>query len=53
MTLGCRIVNFLRLYLLNDTNEVGCVRKVAVMQMQAHTALVQILAQTTDTVRIE
>jgi hypothetical protein len=47
------MVNFLRLYLLHETDEVGRIRNVTVMQMQPHTALVWILVQVIDAVGIE
>ena len=41
------------IHLFHDADEVSCIRKVAVMQMEPHTVLVRILVQVIDAVRIE
>ena len=53
MTLGCEIVDLVRLHLLDDPNDVGGVRQVPVVQVQADMLLVRILVQVVDTIGVE
>ncbi|MNK95626.1 hypothetical protein D3C87_1158700 [compost metagenome] len=43
MALRCQIVNFVRLNLLNDTDQIGRIRHVAVVQNEARILVVRIL----------
>ena len=53
MTLCGEIVDLLRLHLLNDANQVGGVRKVAIVQDHAAVRLVRIAVQMVDPIGVE
>jgi hypothetical protein len=53
VTLGCKVVDFGGPDLLNDTNQVGRVGHIAIMQPQLDLRLVRILVQVVDTAGIE
>ena len=47
------VVDLVRLDLLDDADQVGGIGQIAVMQVQAHAALVRILVQMIDAVGVE
>jgi hypothetical protein len=53
MALGGKIVDFDRLDFLNQTDQVGGIAQVAVMQLEPHVVLVQVAVQMLDPSRVE
>ena len=53
MALGRQVVDLVRLYLLDDADQVGGVGQVAVVQHEALVGLVRVLVQVVDAVGIE
>ena len=53
MTLRRQIVDFVWLNLLNDANEIGGIRQIAVVQFEAHVLFVRVLVEMIDAVGIE
>ncbi len=53
VALSGEVVDFVRLYLLNDADKVGRIRKVSVMQMEPDVLLVRILVEMIDAVGVE
>ena len=53
MTLCGEVVDLIRLHLLDDADQIGCIGQITVMQVQAHTARMRVLVQMIDAVGIE
>ena len=53
MALGCEVVDFVRLDLLDDANKVGGVREITVVQDEVTFSDVRILIQVIDAIGIE
>lgn len=53
MALGCQVVDFVRLHLLHDADQVAGIRKIPVVQYEFAAFLVRPLVKMVDTVRIE
>ena len=53
MALGTEVVDLIRLGLLDDPDQVGAVRQVAVVQHQPRVALVGVLIQVIDAAGVE
>jgi hypothetical protein len=48
-----QIVNLVRLHMLHDADQIRRIREIAIMQAQAHVALVRILIQVIDPIGVE
>ena len=53
MALGRQVIDFVRLHLLHQADQVGGVGQVAVVQEKPHAGLVQVLVEMVDTPGIE
>lgn len=53
MALSAKVVDFVRLYFRQYPREIGTVREVAIMQIQARVGVVGILIDMIDALRIE
>ena len=53
MALRRQVVDLVGLHLLDDADQIGGVGQVAVVQMQAHVALVRVLVEVIDAVGVE
>ena len=53
VALGCEVIDFVRLHLLHDPNQVGGIRQVAIVQMHPHAFLMGVLVEVVDPVGIE
>jgi len=53
VALGCQVVDLVGLDLLEDADQVGGIREIAVVQDQVAVCLVRVLVQVVDAVRVE
>ncbi len=53
MTLGSKVVDLIRLHLLDDPNQVGAVSEVALVEHEARVVLVRILVEMIDPIGVE
>ena len=53
MTLGAKVINLIRLHLLDDPNQIGAVCEVAVVKHQARSIFVRVLIEMIDPAGIE
>ena len=53
MALSGQIVDFVGLNLLNDANQIGAVRQIAIVKREARMTDVRVLVQMIDPVRVE
>lgn len=53
MTLGGKIIDLIRLNLLEDPNEVGGIGKITVMQNHSTILLMRILVKMVDAIRVK
>ena len=53
MAHGREVVNLIGLHFLNDADEVGAVRQVTVMQLEADISVVRVLVQVVDAIGIK
>ena len=53
MTLSTKVVDLVRLHLLNNPNQIGAVSEVAVVEHQSRVALMRILVQMINATGIE
>ncbi|MNY14231.1 hypothetical protein D3C86_1474000 [compost metagenome] len=53
MGLSCKIIDFIRLSLLNDTDQIGRIRQITEMQGEISIVKMRILIKVINTIRIE